>query len=86
MNQAGFELDQVHLRAIHPFPKGLGELLENRSAVLVPELNLGQLLGLLRAEFPKVEFVGLNKVKGLPFSTSEIEKAAAELLAQYSEL
>jgi len=86
MNAAGFALDQIHLRSIHPFPRGLAGLLENRKAVLVPELNLGQLLGLLRSEFPMVKFVGLNKVKGQPLSSAEIEKAAAELLTQYSDL
>ncbi|MBI1315380.1 2-oxoacid:acceptor oxidoreductase subunit alpha [bacterium] len=78
---AGASVAQVHLRLIHPFPRGLEKLLLRAKAVLVPELNLGQLHPLLQATYPKVDFRPLHKIKGQPFLASEIEEVIAELLA-----
>ena len=63
---------QAHLRYLNPMPQNTGEVLKRYKKVLVPELNTGQLLLLLRAKF-LVDAVGLNKVQGRPFLVSEIE-------------
>ena len=57
----------AHLRYLNPFPRNTGEVLRAlRPKVLVPEMNLGQLLKLVRAEF-LVDAVGYNRVRGVPF-------------------
>jgi 2-oxoglutarate ferredoxin oxidoreductase subunit alpha len=68
-----------HLRYLNPFPANLGEVLRRYKKVLVPELNMGQLRLLLRAEF-LVDAIGMNKVQGKPFTVSEVETKIRELL------
>ena len=70
----GFEVSHVHLRHIWPLPRNLGELLGRFDRVLVPEMNAGQLLTLLRSEY-LVPAEGLSKVSGKPFMIAEIEAA-----------
>jgi 2-oxoglutarate ferredoxin oxidoreductase subunit alpha len=74
----GAKVARAHLRHLNPFPRNLGEVLRRYPRVLVPELNRGQLRRLLRAEF-LVDAVGLNKVQGMPFKTSEIEQKIVEM-------
>ncbi len=69
----------AHLRHLNPLPKNLGEVLRRYKKVLVPELNSGQLLMLLRARF-LVDALGYNKVQGSPFLIREIEAKIEELL------
>jgi 2-oxoglutarate ferredoxin oxidoreductase subunit alpha len=64
-------VDVAHLTHLHPFPGNLGDVLANRSAVFVPELNKGQLVKLLRAEF-LVDAMPINKVMGTPFTAGEL--------------
>ena len=75
----GLPVSQLHLRHLNPFPKNLGEVLYGFKHILVPEMNLGQLLKVLRAKY-LVPAVGLNKVQGLPFKSGEIEKKISEIL------
>ncbi len=72
--QAGHKVSHAHLRYLNPMPRNIGELLKSFRTVLVPELNMGQLLLLLRAEF-LVDCIGINKVQGKPFSVSELVDA-----------
>lgn len=67
----GRAVSQVHLRYLNPLPEDLGPILAGFKKVLVPEINAGQLLKVLRAEY-LVDAVGLNKIQGLPFKVSEI--------------
>ncbi|MCB1324427.1 MAG: 2-oxoacid:acceptor oxidoreductase subunit alpha [Spirochaetales bacterium] len=76
--QEGHRVAQAHLRHLNPFPKNLKDVLSRFETVLVPELNLGQLSLLLRANFLR-EIVGLNKMKGRPFLVSEIKEKIIEL-------
>jgi 2-oxoglutarate/2-oxoacid ferredoxin oxidoreductase subunit alpha len=69
----------AHLRYLNPLPRNLDEVLRRYKKVLVPELNSGQLLMLLRARF-LVDAVGYNKVQGSPFLIREIEAKIEELL------
>ena len=77
--EGGLEVSHIHLRYLNPFPANLGELLRGFDRVLVPELNNGQLLTLLRAAY-LVPARGLNKIAGKPFKVSEIEDAIRNAL------
>ncbi len=74
MRNEGFDVAHVHLRYIWPLPRNLGDLLGSFSQVLVPEMNNGQLVTLLRAQY-LVPAEGLNKVTGKPFLINELERA-----------
>jgi 2-oxoglutarate ferredoxin oxidoreductase subunit alpha len=67
----GVSVAQAHLRHLNPFPSNLGDVLGRYEKVLVPEMNMGQLLMLLRARY-LVDAVGLNKMEGQPFKVSEV--------------
>jgi len=75
----GRKLGHVHLRHLNPLPRNLGEVLKRYRKVVVPEMNLGQLLWVLRARY-LVDAEGLNKVQGKPFKQSEIEAKIEEIL------
>ncbi len=64
----------IHLRWINPLPKTLGKYIHNFKKVLVPEINMGQLLRVIRAEY-LVDAQGFNKVRGLPLNTHDIVDA-----------
>ncbi len=70
----GLEVSHIHLRYLNPFPRNLGNLLREFERVLVPEMNAGQLVTMLRAKY-LVPAEGLNKVAGQPFKIAEIEAA-----------
>jgi 2-oxoglutarate ferredoxin oxidoreductase subunit alpha len=78
----GGKVAQAHLRHLNPFPANTGEVLGRYQRVLIPEMNLGQLRKLLRAEF-LVDAVGYNRVRGLPFKGDEL---AAVIELHLSEL
>jgi 2-oxoglutarate ferredoxin oxidoreductase subunit alpha len=81
VRKAGFNVAQVHLRHLNPFPNDLGEILKRYDKVLVPEMNLGQLSMLLRAKY-LVDVVGYNQVRGLPLKAAELADAIGELVAK----
>jgi 2-oxoglutarate ferredoxin oxidoreductase subunit alpha len=74
----GLDVSHAHIRHINPFPKNLGEMLYAFDKVLVPEMNTGQLNSILRDKF-MIPSIGLNKIKGMPFSTTEILEKIEEL-------
>ncbi|MBM3504323.1 MAG: 2-oxoacid:acceptor oxidoreductase subunit alpha [Alphaproteobacteria bacterium] len=74
MRQKGLKVSHIHLRHIWPLPRNLGDLLKGFRRVLVPEMNTGQLVTVLRSQY-LVAAEGLNKVNGQPFKISEIEHA-----------
>ena len=61
----------VHLRNVFPFPKDLGKLISGFDKVVIPELNLGQLHKLIRAEYA-VDAISINKLEGKPFTIAEL--------------
>ena len=71
---------QVHLVHLNPFPQNLGEVLHRYPKVLVPEMNLGQLSRLLRAEY-LVDARSVGKMRGVPVTAGELEHAILEELA-----
>ncbi|HEY5861065.1 MAG TPA: 2-oxoglutarate ferredoxin oxidoreductase subunit alpha, partial [Actinomycetota bacterium] len=76
---AGDKVAHAHLRHLHPFPRDLGEILARYPRVLVPEMNLGQLSKLVRAEF-LVDARSVTKVEGTPFTAAELHVAIEEAL------
>jgi 2-oxoglutarate ferredoxin oxidoreductase subunit alpha len=74
VRSTGRRVANAHLRYLNPFPRNLGEIVKAYKRVLVPEVNLGQLRKLVRAEF-LVDAVGLNKVDGLPFRRIDVQAA-----------
>ena len=77
----GYDVAHAHLRYINPFPKNLGELLKGYDKVLIPEMNSGQLLQLIRAKY-LIDATGFSKVQGMPFTTTEMKAKIVELLNQ----
>lgn len=74
----GYEVGHAHLRYIQPMPKNVGELIKNYDKILVPEMNNGQLVKLIRERF-LVDAIPFNKIKGMPFAASEIKNKIAEI-------
>jgi 2-oxoglutarate ferredoxin oxidoreductase subunit alpha len=68
---AGKSVAHAHLRYLNPFPSNLGEILSRYKKVLIPELNMGQLRMLVRSRY-LVDAIGYNKIKGKPFTVSEL--------------
>lgn len=68
---AGKSVAHAHLRYLNPFPSNLGEILGRYKKVLIPELNMGQLRMLVRSRY-LVDAIGYNKIKGKPFTVSEL--------------
>ncbi len=79
----GKTVSHIHLRYMWPMPRNLGDLLRGFKQIVVPEMNNGMLVKVLRSEF-LVPAEGLNKIAGQPFKVSEIETAIAEKLAATS--
>jgi 2-oxoglutarate ferredoxin oxidoreductase subunit alpha len=75
----GGKAAHAHLRWLNPFPANLGDVLRSYDRVLVPEMNMGQLLQLVRAKY-LVDAVGYNRVTGKPFKAGEIHDAIEALL------
>src|SRR2546425_5642904 len=80
---AGHAVAQVHLPHLNPPPSDLGGLLQRHPPRLVPEMNLGQLVRLIRAEY-LVDAIGFNKIQGRPFKVSEIVSRCSKLLGKES--
>ena len=78
LRKEGKSVAHAHLRYLNPFPKNLGSVLKRYTHVLVPELNNGQLVSIIRDKF-LVDAKGLNKIKGQPFLAAEIEEAVTGL-------
>jgi len=77
--EEGKSVSHAHIRYLFPFPSNLEEVLKSFDKVLIPEMNMGQLSVLIRSEF-LIPAVGLNKVKGMPFTKNEVKEKVIELL------
>jgi 2-oxoglutarate/2-oxoacid ferredoxin oxidoreductase subunit alpha len=77
----GRSVAHAHLRHLNPFPANTEEVLRSYRRVLIPEVNLGQLLMLVRAKY-LIDAVGYDKVRGKPFRISEIVAEAERVLAE----
>jgi 2-oxoglutarate ferredoxin oxidoreductase subunit alpha len=77
----GLAVDQAHLVHVNPFPANLGDVLKSYRKVLVPEMNLGQLSRLLRAEY-LIDAQSFTQVNGLPFRAVDMETRIKEVIEQ----
>jgi 2-oxoglutarate ferredoxin oxidoreductase subunit alpha len=75
----GLKVAWVHLMHLSPLPSDLGDILRRYPKIIVPELNLGQLCRMVRAEY-LVDAKAISKVQGLPFTSLELEQAIKEAL------
>jgi 2-oxoglutarate ferredoxin oxidoreductase subunit alpha len=80
VRKSGLKVASVHFRHLNPLPRNTGEVLRRYPKVLVPEMNLGQLAMLLRAEF-LVDAVPYNRVRGRPFMSGELAEAIEAMIA-----
>jgi 2-oxoglutarate ferredoxin oxidoreductase subunit alpha len=79
VRKSGGKVARAHLRYLNPFPRNTGDVLRRYERVLVPEMNLGQLAMLLRAEY-LVDCVPSNRVRGRPFTSAELQEAIEAML------
>ncbi len=77
MRRKGAKVAHIHLRHLNPFPPNLGELLKSFDQVIVPEMNLGQLARLIRADF-LVDAKSISKITGQPFTPAELVERIEE--------
>jgi 2-oxoglutarate ferredoxin oxidoreductase subunit alpha len=75
----GYDVSHAHVRYIKPFPKNLGEILYNFEHVIIPEMNTGQLIKIIRDKY-LIPAEGLNKIQGMPFTAEEILSKIEEKL------
>ncbi|MCX5065749.1 2-oxoacid:acceptor oxidoreductase subunit alpha [Micromonospora lupini] len=80
LRQRGLSIAQAHLRHLAPLPANLGEVLAAYDRVVVPEMNLGQLAGIVRARY-LVDALPHTKISGLPFISGELEAALEKVIA-----
>ncbi len=77
----GYDVSHAHIRYLKPFPKNLGEILYNFDQVLIPEMNNGQLVKVIRDKF-MIPAIALNKIQGMPFTSGEIMEKIESLQAK----
>jgi len=80
VREKGTPIATAHLRYVDPLPANTGDVVKSFSKVLVPELNCGQLLSIIRAKF-LVDAIGYNKMEGLPILAEELEEGILEVLS-----
>lgn len=79
LQKEGHAVSHAHLRYVRPFPKNLGELLKNFETVLIPEINNGQLIKIIRDVY-FVDAKGYNKIMGVPITKTELVEEIRKML------
>ncbi|MDP3301564.1 MAG: 2-oxoacid:acceptor oxidoreductase subunit alpha [Sulfuricurvum sp.] len=79
LQKEGKKISLIHLRYLNPMPKNVGEIIKNYKKVIIPELNMGQMVHIINAKFG-CNAIGYNKVQGLPFKISELKSAFTQAL------
>ncbi|HEY6504154.1 MAG TPA: 2-oxoacid:acceptor oxidoreductase subunit alpha [Chitinophagaceae bacterium] len=75
----GHQVAHAHLRYVRPFPKNLGDILKNYDKVLIPEINNGQLIKIIRDVY-FVDAKGYNKIMGIPITKTELVEEIKKML------
>jgi 2-oxoglutarate ferredoxin oxidoreductase subunit alpha len=75
----GHAVSHVHIRYIRPFPKNLGDIIKNFDHIMVPEINNGQLIKIIRDQY-FVDAKGYNKIMGVPITKTEMIEALRKML------
>lgn len=81
LQEQGHLVSHAHIRYLNPFPRNLGAVLARFNRILVPEMNLGQLIILLRGQYGTHNFIPFSKVQGRPFTIREVISKVESLLA-----
>lgn len=81
LQKEGYKVAHAHLRHLRPFPKNLGEILHNYDKILVPEINNGQLVKVIRDKY-MLPAMPYNKIQGVPFMKAELVEKMKEVLGQ----
>jgi len=81
MQGKGHSISHAHLRYVRPFPKNLGDIIKNFDIVLIPEINNGQLIKIIRDVY-FVDAKGYNKIMGVPITKTELVQKLEEMLAE----
>jgi 2-oxoglutarate ferredoxin oxidoreductase subunit alpha len=81
LQKEGKKISLMHLRYINPMPKNIGNMIKNFKKVIVPELNMGQMVHVINAKFA-CNAISYNKVEGLPFKISELKEAFSNALKE----
>ncbi len=76
----GHAISHAHLRYVRPFPKNLGDIIKNFDTVLIPEINNGQLIKIIRDVY-MVDAKGYNKIMGVPITKTELVMKLEEMMA-----
>ena len=84
LQKEGLSVSHAHLRYIRPFPKNLGQIISNFEQVLIPELNNGQLIKIIRDQY-FVNATGYNKIQGIPFTRSELMQKMRDMLEEQEQ-
>ena len=79
LQEEGYKVSHAHLRHMRPFPKNLGDILKNFKQVLIPEINNGQLIKIIRDQY-FVDAKGYNKIMGVPITKTELVMKLREML------
>jgi 2-oxoglutarate/2-oxoacid ferredoxin oxidoreductase subunit alpha len=79
LQSEGYAVSHTHLRYIRPFPKNLGDILKNFDHILIPEINNGQLIKIIRDVY-FVDAKGYNKIMGIPITKGELVEEIKKLL------
>jgi len=80
LQQQGHEVAHAHLRYVRPFPKNLGTIIKNYDHILIPEINNGQLIKIIRDVY-LVDAKGYNKIMGIPITKGELVEEIKKMLA-----
>jgi len=78
----GYAVSHAHLRYIKPFPRNLGDMMKRFDHVIIPEINNGQLIKVIRDRY-LIDAVGFNKIKGVPITSKELVAAAIDCIANH---
>jgi 2-oxoglutarate ferredoxin oxidoreductase subunit alpha len=81
MQRQAYKVAHAHLRYLRPLPKNLGEILHNYDKIIVPEINNGQLVKVIRDKY-LLPAIAVNKIQGVPFSKTEIINKIKEVLGE----
>jgi len=79
MQAEGHSVSHAHIRYLRPFPQNLGDIINNFDKVLIPELNNGQLIKIIRDQY-FVDAIGYHKIMGIPFTKTELKEEIKKLL------
>ena len=83
LQHEGYAISHAHLRHLRPFPSNLGEILRNFKQVLIPEINNGQLIRIIR-DLYFVDAKGYHKIMGVPITKTELVMKIREMLGGHN--